>query len=137
MEKMMWTKPMAVAEQFMPNEYIAACWRLGCEVRGFEGGFLSSPYHDPNDCGNQTHQYIVQVPGTENVYKLTEYKDGRHLSTVIYPNDNYTNGQGTNTITLDGSVVGKKVYWTTLYNFITYHHEGTIGYQDPDHPLRS
>ena len=136
MEKMMLTKPMAVAEQFMPNEYIAACWRLGCDVRGFEDGLLS-PYHDRNDCGNETHQYIVLVPGTENVYKITEYKDGQHLSTVIYPNGNYVSGQGTNTIVLDGSVVGRTVYWTTRYNFITYHHEGDIGYQDPDHPLRS
>ena len=28
MEKMIWTKPVAVAEQFMPNEYIAKCTDL-------------------------------------------------------------------------------------------------------------
>ena len=32
MEKMTWTRPVAAVEQFMPNEYIAACWWVNCNI---------------------------------------------------------------------------------------------------------
>lgn len=40
MEKRMWTKPEAIAEQFMPNEYMAACgdsgtvYKFVCDAKG-------------------------------------------------------------------------------------------------------
>ena len=33
MEKMTWTRPMATVEQFMPNEYIAACGDSGTHYK--------------------------------------------------------------------------------------------------------
>lgn len=32
MEKRIWAKPMAVVEQFMANEYVAACYKIKCNV---------------------------------------------------------------------------------------------------------
>ena len=32
MEKKIWTRPMAQVEQFMANEYVAACWKIKCNV---------------------------------------------------------------------------------------------------------
>lgn len=27
-----WVKPLAVVQQFVPNEYVAACWKINCNV---------------------------------------------------------------------------------------------------------
>ena len=39
MEKRVWTMPMAEVEQFMANEYVAACWKINCNVPSGTGYF--------------------------------------------------------------------------------------------------
>ena len=52
MEKMIWTRPQAVAEQFAANEYVAACSDLVNEYYAFvcdaTGGILGLVYEETN-----------------------------------------------------------------------------------------
>lgn len=139
MEKMTWSKPVAVVEQFMPNEYIAACWAIRCEVPHDDiipAGQSSTAYdhagnyHNtfPTTCGSTSSQYIRST-ATKGIYTITEVKVFSRLNCTIYEgmdgNNNYTSA-GSTTVALDDSDIGKKIFWTTNYLGGTYHHYGYV-----------
>lgn len=43
--KKIWTKPVAIVEKFAANEYVAACWKINCNVPSGYG------YTDTNNNG--------------------------------------------------------------------------------------
>lgn len=63
--KKRWGTPKAIVEEFEPNEYVAVCWGVACDVSwandyeqryGFwDGGNVS---HAGNHCGNFSNQAI-------------------------------------------------------------------------------
>ena len=68
MEKMTWTRPVAAVEQFMPNEYIAACtdftkkyFEFKCDAGGgewgdiWEGGTLSTNRYGQTEISGGTN----------------------------------------------------------------------------------
>lgn len=66
-----WNTPKAEVEQFSANEYVAACWYVGCntsEANAIEKTLRNDPTggHRAQYCGNPTHQAINDV-GTKMV----------------------------------------------------------------------
>ena len=49
--------PVACAEEFMPNEYVAACFQLVCH-RGSEGNHYPDSYWNGPEIGNVSHSTI-------------------------------------------------------------------------------
>ena len=45
MKKKEWVRPRAIIQEFVPNEYIAACWKINCNVPSGYG------YIDKNNNG--------------------------------------------------------------------------------------
>lgn len=101
MEKMTWTKPAAIVEQFMPNEYIAKCsdtteeyWSFKCDARG---GIFGAVGYDGNNNGYKAWEAILGIDkvvdeyyacGKEHRVKKTsnslpaEFRDGFYLSAL-------------------------------------------------------
>lgn len=50
--KMRWEEPRIEVQKFIPNEYVAACWRINCNVpTGF--GFIDNNGNDQYDRGDE------------------------------------------------------------------------------------
>ena len=77
MEKMIWTRPIAEVEQFMPNEYIAACGELSEPVYKFAcnagGGVPGGAWRESN--------------GIEGLQSEAKWSGIPYLSELIYSAD--------------------------------------------------
>lgn len=63
MEKMTWTRPVAAVEQFMPNEYIAAC------------GDNNVVYKFVCDAGSKKNSYHVYLNGADGLPETVDDVD--------------------------------------------------------------
>ena len=64
MEKMTWSRPMASVEQFMPNEYIAACGDSGTVYKfTCDAGYVDKS-HESGWCGCGEYHYRSVPDGT-------------------------------------------------------------------------
>lgn len=133
-----WLTPKTVIEEFTPNEYIAACWGVGCdtnEANKYEQehkNYLA--WHRGSGCGKKSNQYLKDenndgIP--EAMFENATYV-GKQLECTIYGDADYTN-------IISASMVrpGSKIYWKTTTNFITYHHQGTVFNTVEGHPNAS
>ena len=92
MEKRTWSTPAAVAEQFMANEYVNACWNVACLVGQNDDPLTGSENDDPwgspswgtdykhqtssGNCGHIRAQYIIDKGyGTYAIKEKHEYRD--------------------------------------------------------------
>lgn len=137
--KKVWSAPKAVAEQFVPNEYVAACWGIACAVAPGHDGFGK----DTNDghqvgtgvCGNIESQYVQNLGNDQ--YQLSENnRDYGMMQCTIYPEgfdyDTHTvNGSGQTTITITNKDIQDNngvftLYWTTTWKDNIWYHYGTV-----------
>lgn len=133
-----WLAPKTVIEEFTPNEYIAACWGVGCDTSAankYEYEHHNLALHLAGRCGKTDHQYLKDenndgIP--EDMFENAEHLGGKQLKCTIYSDADYTN-------TISASMVrtGSKIYWITTTNFITYHHQGTVFNTVEGHPNAS
>ena len=137
-----WTAPRTVIEKFTPNEYVAACWVVSCswsqandyEKRNnyWDGGNVK---HVSNECGNFSHQYLVDNNGDGTPDAMYEQSSelGR-LDCTIYKDLGYSEIiQDLSTID-----VGDYIYWTTSSGDRTWHHQGWVKSTAPtNHPNAS
>lgn len=82
MEKKIWTRPLAEVEQFMANEYVAACWKINCNVPDGYG------YTDNN--GNGKYDYntdTLLTPGSNKNPKSVSGCGTWHVGVQGVPND--------------------------------------------------
>lgn len=134
-----WLTPKTVIEEFTPNEYIAACWGVGCETNAANKyeqdhrNYLA--WHRGDGCGNASHQYLKDenndnIP--EAMFENAPHLNGKQLECTIYADADYTK-------IISASIVrpGSKIYWKTTTNFITYHHQGTVFNTVEGHPNAS
>lgn len=151
MEKMMWTKPMAVAEQFMPNEYIAACYEIACSIGaaapiGDEGkkdeccGHSHTRTSGGSGCGWAKNQNI-QVSGPINnaTIRIVEIGNDTYGTLQCEFTDAGGNSLGYSLTNVD-LTTNPTVYWRTDVGYIWttwMHHTGTFTLQDSSHPNRS
>lgn len=151
MEKMTWSKPVAIAEQFMPNEYISACFSIACDY-GEAGQTVGGRRHSTTGCGNPNNQSVTvfkgsfDIPGSVCEIGITEHNviilgqnRGDRTGYFINPTDA---GEVANRGTERTSTgVNNTIYWVTnvglLGNDIWMVHKGTINYTKEGRPKHS
>lgn len=139
-----WETPRVTIQEFEPNEYVAACWQIACSVgadgrvdqanpdpiSGYNNGITHSHNSDKTGCGWADSQYIVEV--SDGVFNVTEYGQNI-LPCSLTKDDQWRDLKSTITDVKPGDMI----YWTTSLDNRTWHHYGTVGAEDPNHPNRS
>lgn len=152
MEKMTWTRPVAAVEQFMPNEYIAACFGISCIAGAADGGANTADPHnhqtwgsygtwhtaksDGSGCGHVYNQFIVEE--NNGTYTMIE-KNARIAGGSAESLDCtlYTDNWGSRVNSWSSLTQGQTVYWSTQAGYFTMYHYGTVNLLDETRPLRS
>lgn len=150
MEKRIWTRPVAVVEQFMANEYVAACWGISCDYGEGGGNDGNNDPLTPNNrnskhrqmtngtgCGWEHSQAItdrVNSPGNFSIIEINSPTGAGDLPCTIFTDGSYTTS--VDTLALSQLSNGMDVYWTNSWNGTTWHHKGQV-VMDDSHPGRS
>lgn len=140
--KQKWIRPQTTIEKFVPNEYIAACWGVRCDVNWsnkyeMEHGrdYWNGVTHDSGQCGNSSHQIIYDDNNDGTPDRMTETKTQGlgDLNCTIYWNESF------NSIRQVSSVnIGDVIYWTTkAADGRTWNHKGTVFATAEGHPNAS
>ena len=132
MEKRKYEKPMLISEAFIPNEYVAVCWGVGCSVGEANAieerlGNYNYPhlYHGADHCGLSSNQVIYDDDGDGTADRMVEIgTDGLgKLTCTIYTDSGYSTTKAVGSVEL-----GETIYWTTTAGSKTWHHVGTVAY---------
>lgn len=144
--KKRWATPRAVVEEFEPNEYVAVCWGVACDVNWannyerrygyWEGGNVS---HARDHCGNSSNQVIYDRDNNGVGEAMVETgTDGLGtLECTIYTDCNSYTGEFTGLTSASQVHIGQEIYWTTSSGSRTWHHKGTVTATAEGHPNRS
>ena len=139
--KKQWTSPRILVQEFEANEYVAACWAVGCDTgvanqweQDNHEWWQIKPYHDPNDCGVSSHQVLRDTNNDGIIDEMVETKAFYDPTCSLYSDGNYALPILPSDIHPDKNPT---IYWTTKYLGTTYHHQGKVFGTDPDHPNRS
>ena len=141
--------PVIVGEEFSANEYVAACWGVGCSVdtaNNYEKTHYSSNSkrktwwdlgcsHATDHCGNSGNQVIFDDNNNGIADRMVEVgTDGLgDLTCTIYTDDKYSSTKSVSSVNQ-----GDCIYWTTVANDgRVWHHVGTVYPTVPGHPNRS
>lgn len=143
--KKRWGTPRAVVEEFEANEYVAACYNIKCNVNAansvemewrlnwWESNYENGQTHAADRCGSYGSYYVID-DNNDGVFDrmIEKSPDLGELSCTLYTNAKY-NDQGS----WNGIHSGDYIYWTTSSGNRTWHHQGSVAYQDTAHPNRS
>lgn len=141
MMKKNWEMPVTVVQKFEPNEYVAACWGVKCDVvwsNQYEmnlGSYSHGIDHKSDHCGNSSNQVIYDYNDDKVADAMKEVgTDGLgDLDCVIYTNEDYTVRREISNVK-----VGDTIFWTTsALDGRTWHHKGTVFATAEGHPNRS
>ena len=137
-----WERPIAVVEEFEPNEYVAVCWGVACstgEANQYEESIHNSAQdHRTEYCGQTGHQWLTDGNDDGTPERMSEIgTDGLGtLSCTIYMDGSYSKQRDISTVR-----VGNYIYWTTSagkgWNKRVWHHQGLVTETTPGHPNRS
>lgn len=125
--KLTYVTPQMHEEIFQANEYVAACWYIGCAKAGsddyYESGDIThGAQASGTGCGHAQNQAIrVSDTGVVSMVEVQTDRLGDLPCTIT--------DSKWNPITLNQSDVetGKTIYWTTTSGNRTWHHYGTVG----------
>lgn len=137
--------PTACAEEFMPNEYVAVCWSVGCKNNTtyrnhnsnapygnrwtVEEGPYDRPFSHDGDCRNASNNYFRGNADGSNLSFV--YEDSHDQGNLSGGLDRWVdNGDG-----VVGS--GDVIYWHTSNGSRTWNHWGYVQTADSAHPNRS
>ena len=139
--KKTWAFPLVCVQQFEANEYVAACWGVGCSVDEanrieknlgiYQPGVLD---HSSDHCGLSGNQVIYDDNNDGTADRMVEVgTDGLGtLNCTIYTDSSYSTQMGVSAVH-----TGQTIYWTTSAGNKTWHHVGTVFNTVPGHPNRS
>lgn len=145
--KKMWEEPSIQVQEFMANEYVAACWAIACTygIQGGETGINNPKVRwekadathtmrsDGTGCGHEDNQFITEnANGSFSVMEINTQGLG-NLNTRLTKNSNYS---GLNSSIGDVDP-GDTIYWTTSSGNRTWYHMGKVSTADYGHPNRS
>lgn len=139
--KKRWGTPKAVVEEFEANEYVAACWGVGCVYNKANSYEITQGYYDHGNvshtadhCGNSSNQVIYDYNDDKVGDAMYECgTDGLgDLECIIYKDPNYTDQINVSEVKIDDYI-----YWTTSSGSRTWHHQGTVTATAEGHPNRS
>lgn len=145
--KKTWEVPVILVQQFEANEYVAACWGVGCntaEANNYEQThyyknnqtwYQFGCSHDDAHCGNSSNQVIFDYDndGIGDAMIETGTSGLGDLTCTIY-----TDGSYSVTRPVSGVEIGEVIYWTTsASDGRVWHHSGTVTATAVGHPNRS
>lgn len=145
--KKTWEHPAIMVQQFEANEYVAACWGVGCTVswaNDYEKTHTNSwgetwwdfgCSHDSGHCGNSSNQVIFDYDenGTGDAMIETGTAGLGDLNCTIYTDDSFST-----TRPVSGVSIGETIYWTTAASDgRVWHHMGQVFATAEGHPNRS
>lgn len=141
--KKQWTLPRIFVQEFESNEYVAACWGVGCswevankyeQEHGYwDNGNVS---HAGDHCGNTSNQVIFDYnnDGVADAMIETGTDGLGNLECTIYDSPSYSRWD---IIPVNTVKVGDYIYWTTTSGNRTWHHQGYVTATAEGHPNRS
>lgn len=139
--KKTWAFPLVCVQQFEANEYVAACWGVGCNTAEanrieknlgiYQPGVLD---HSSDHCGLSGNQVIYDDNNDGTADRMVEVgTDGLGtLNCTIYTDSSYSAPMDVSSVQ-----TGQTIYWTTSAGSKTWHHVGTVFNTVPGHPNRS
>lgn len=139
--KKTWAFPLVCVQQFEANEYVAACWGVGCNTAEanrieknlgiYQPGVLD---HSSDHCGLSGNQVIYDDNNDGTADRMVEVgTDGLGtLNCTIYTDSSYSTPMDVSSVQ-----TGQTIYWTTSAGNKTWHHVGTVFNTVPGHPNRS
>lgn len=139
--KKTWEVPVILVQQFEANEYVAACWGVGCNTTEanriesnlgiYQPGVLD---HSSDHCGLSGNQVIYDDNNDGTADRMVEVgTDGLGtLNCTIYTDSSYSTPMDVSSVS-----AGQTIYWTTSAGNKTWHHVGTVFNTVPGHPNRS
>ena len=139
--KKTWEVPVILVQQFEANEYVAACWGVGCNTAEanrieknlgiYQPGVLD---HSSDHCGLSGNQVIYDDNNDGTADRMVEVgTDGLGtLNCTIYTDSSYSTPMDVSSVS-----TGQTIYWTTSAGNKTWHHVGTVFNTVPGHPNRS
>ena len=139
--KKTWAFPLVCVQQFEANEYVAACWGVGCSVSEANSIEQSLRNYDPNNlyhgadhCGLSGNQVIYDDNNDGTADRMVEVgTDGLGtLNCTIYTDSSYSTPMSVSSVS-----TGQTIYCTTSAVNKTWHHVGTVFNTVPGHPNRS
>lgn len=145
--KQTWVTPRVNIQNFEANEYVAACWGVGCsvdEANVYENKnkptwsgktwYELGCSHAADHCGNSGNQVIYDDNNDGTADRMVEVgTDGLGtLSCTIYDDGTYSSARNISSVK-----AGDKIYWTTAAGDKVWHHVGTVYNTVPGHPNRS
>ena len=91
-------KPVTEVQKFEANEYVAACWGVGCDVKWSndyekrQGDYWNGVTHDSAHCGNSSNQVIFDYndDGTADAMIETGTDGLGNLNCTIFSDPNYS-----------------------------------------------
>lgn len=149
--KKMWEEPSIQVQEFMPNEYVAVCYSVVCNVNAannverewlirvngrWTNNYAAGQTHSSTACGALGNYYATDDDGNGLIDSLTEYSaDQGALACTLYTNASYNQTAGWNTVSASSGTI----YWetTSADGKRTWHHQGTVQVADASHPNRS
>lgn len=141
--KTKWESPRIFIQEFEANEYVAACWGVGCnweEANVYEHTHKNDikPFnctHGADNCGLVANQVIKDYnnDGIADAMIETGTNNLGDLVCTIYTNEQYTTIKDISTVKS-----GDYIYWTTSASGgRVWHHQGSVNNTVPGHPNRS
>lgn len=140
MEKRNYVKPLLNSEAFVPSEYIAACWGVGCNIEQSNqyeidnGWYYMDVSHATAHCGSASNQVIYDDNNDGIADRMVEEgTDGLgNLTCTIYSDSGFSNK-----ISVSSVKPGQNIYWTTAAGNKVWHHHGIVYATFPGRPLHS
>lgn len=140
-----YVKPTMNGEMFVANEYVGACWKIGCNTSAandYEDSINNNPIggHRSSQCGNDLKQSVhLNSNGVPiGMYELNTSFNGANLRCDLYTDQTYT------TLMTNEQIAaikpGDTLYWITVGEWNgthTYHHVGNVGAVNTNNPNAS
>jgi hypothetical protein len=140
--KKKWETPRTVVQGFEPNEYVAACWGVQCDVnwanryeKTHGKDYWNGVTHATDHCGNSSNQVIFDDNGDGVGDRMIETgTDGLgDLTCNIFWDENFRDPRAVSSVN-----IGDTIYWTTTASDgRTWNHKGTVFATATGHPNRS
>ena len=142
--KKTWEVPVICVQQFEANEYVAACWKVVCDINAANTaeltrgnawtdiqGKLQGQFHAKNDdhtgCGWEDNQVVVTNGNNEAIGMYETNTNGLNTDlTCVLTSGLYSD-----------ITSGQTIEWTTSIDTRTWYHIGTVQNVDSAHPNRS
>lgn len=124
--KTKWITPRTEIETFVPDEYVAACWGVGCNItaaNAYEERIHNPEEHRIGYCERSNNQVIID----QNEDGTADYMEERGtdglgtLRCIIYQDASYSTLRDISTVK-----PGNLIFWTTTAGGRTWHHQGTV-----------